>query len=56
MSHIPEHPTIAHNGVVVDVNDLLDHAEFHSRPHRAVIRVYDAGFPSPGQHVQCRTA
>jgi hypothetical protein len=47
MSHIPEHPTIAHNGVVVDVNDLLDHAEFHSRPHRAVIRVYDAGFPSP---------
>jgi hypothetical protein len=25
MSHIPERPTIAHNRVVVDVNDLLDY-------------------------------
>ena len=41
MSHIPERPTIAHNGVVVDVNDLLDYAKFYSRSHDAVIRVYD---------------
>jgi hypothetical protein len=40
MSHIPERPTIAHNGVVVDVNDLLDYAKFYSRSHDTAIRVY----------------
>jgi hypothetical protein len=40
MGHIPERPTIARDGAVVDLNELPDDAKFRRRLHDAVIRVY----------------
>jgi hypothetical protein len=38
------------------VSYAIGYAKFRSRSHDVVIRVYDAGVPNPGQHVQCRMA
>ena len=38
------------------VSNAIGYATFRSRSHDVVIRVYDAGVPNPGHHVQCRMA